>query len=222
MNSLTALSAPRRIGVRSYLTFASLVGFALVTFLSPMPASSARADDKPPASYTIPLPPAPDFSALDWLVGDWAGPMVGKHNQGEVHLSVSYTLSKRFMIFHGQLAQPATKTAPATEETWMGVLGPAHSNSDLMLRVYSSTGFSTNYRVTAVPNEVEFNPAGGDLPAGWLFRRRLERVGESSLSETLEVAPPGKAFFKYYTAQLMRMPPKETPQPKVAPPIPEP
>jgi hypothetical protein len=222
MNPLRALSALRRNGASSHATLASLLGLALATFLSPMLASSARAEDKPPASYTIPLPRMPDFSALDWLVGDWAGPVVGKHDQGQVHLSVSYTLGKRFMILNGQLAQPATKTAPATQETWMGVLGPAQSNSGFVLRVYSSTGFSTIYQVTATANEVEFNPAGGDLPSGWLFRRHVERVGESSLSETLEVAPPGKAFFKYYTAQLMRMPPKETPQPKVAPPIPEP
>ncbi|HEV2178500.1 MAG TPA: hypothetical protein VGW33_15045 [Terriglobia bacterium] len=205
---------------RLFMTGA-LVGVLLACSLSGAPTSpgaaqgqgpsqqasgQARQNQKPPHDYSITLPPKPDFSALDWLAGDWAGQTTGKGSTGDVHISVAYALDRRYMVFNEWIALPATKTAPATREAWMGILASGRAGSGLVFHSYSSTGFVLRYRVQASTNEIDFFPEGGDpAPAGWLFRRTLARVADGTFTETVQVAPPNRPFFDYYTARLTRV-----------------
>jgi hypothetical protein len=174
--------------------------------------AAGRAAQKAPNTYTIPLPPPTDYSRLQWLLGQWAGKTVGKGPQGEVMLSASYTLGKRFVMLREQVSLPATKTAPAVQEGSMGILsGPASGNL-YDLAWYSSTGFVTRYQVSAGNDEIDFNPEGGIAPpAGWLFRRTIRHTGPDRCVERVDVAPPGQPFFSYYTATLSRLKPEAAP-----------
>jgi hypothetical protein len=166
---------------------------------------SLPAKEKPPVTYRIPLPSKPDFSPLEWLLGEWIGKTTGRGPQGEVRLSIAYDLDKRFMIFREQVSLAATATVPASGESWMGILSADRSGTGLALRTYSSTGFITRYRVTTEEGQVSFNPEGGEQqPPGWLVRRTLERLGDAELAETVQMAPPNRPFFDYYTAKLTR------------------
>lgn len=161
--------------------------------------------EKAPATYTIPLPPLSDYSKLDWLVGEWSGKTGDKKPQGDVHLTVSYDLEKRVMVFRESVSLPATSGIPATDETWMGILTADRAGSSYVLRVFSSTGFVMRYRVTALGSEIQFNPEGGEQPPpGWLFRRLLTRTDTDALTETVQASPPQKSFFDYFTAKLTR------------------
>jgi hypothetical protein len=164
--------------------------------------------EKPQATYTIPMPPPPDFSALDWLIGEWSGKTTGREPQGEIHLSVAYDLEKRFVIFRQQVSLPPTKNSPGVEESWMGVLSDDRVRPGLVLRTFSSTGFMSRYRVLVDKALIRFNPEGGDdPPPGWLFRSLIARTGPDQLTLTVQAAPPDKPFFDYYTAILTRQPP---------------
>jgi len=166
-----------------------------------------RAKEKTAKSttYTIRVPPKPDFSELDWLVGEWTGKTSGKDPRGEVHFSAAYDLDKRFMILREESSLPATKTSAETKESWMGILAGRGPDGNYMLRVYSSTGFVTRYGVTVDGGTVYLNQQGGEAtPPGWLFRRVFERNNPTELTETVRVAPPDTAFFDYYTAKLTR------------------
>lgn len=179
----------------------SLVLLCLLGFV-PLPGK-----EKPATTYQIPLPPKPDFSALDWLLGEWTGRTTERSPEGEIHMSVSFGLEGRFMIFREQLSLAATKTAPASKESWMGILSPGPSGAVFILRTFSSTGFVSRYRVSVQGGEIDFSPEGGDQPPpGWLFRRVVERSGDGEIKETVQVAPPHKAFFEYYSAKLTRAP----------------
>jgi len=168
-------------------------------------AVSLPAKEKPPVTYRIPLPPKPDFSPLEWLVGEWTGKTTGRGPQGEIHLSVSYDLDKRFMIFREQVSLAATAAVPASDEAWLGILSADRSGTGLVLRTYSSTGFITRYRMSVGEEQVSFNPEGGEqTPPGWLVRRVLQRSGDAELIETVQMAPPNRPFFDYYTAVLAR------------------
>ncbi len=169
-------------------------------------AASLLAKEKPPTLYQIPLPQAPDYSSIEWLVGDWAGKTTDKKAPGEVHISVAYDLNKRFLVLHGEISLPATKTAPATEETWLGVLSASDTSGEFIFRKFSSTGFITRYIVTADGPEIHFSSAGGEQPPpGWLFRMVFQRTGPGEFTETVQTAPPSKPFFTYYTAKLTRV-----------------
>ena len=165
-----------------------------------------QAKEKPSTTYTIPLPPKPDFSQVDWLIGDWSGMTAGRDLQGEIHLNAAYDLDKRVMILREMISLPAGKTVPAASETWMGVLTATRPGVGYILRIFSSTGFVTRYRVTVEGAEIHFDPDGGDQsPPGWLFRRIIARSSADELTETVQGAPPQKPFFDYYSAKLARI-----------------
>ncbi len=169
-------------------------------------SASVPCKERPPTTYAIPLPPKPDFSVLDWLVGEWTGKTAQVGAQGEIRFSVAYALEKRFMILQEEMSLAPTKTAPASRESWMGILSADRSSTGFVLRTFSSTGFISRYRVTVEGSEIRFNPEGGEQPPpGWLFRRVMQRLGHREFSQSVQVAPPNKPFFNYYTAQFTRM-----------------
>ena len=178
--------------------------------------ATSAAKQKPPVQYQIPIPTLPDFSALDWLQGQWTGKTLPKSPLGDVQLSVSPDLEKHYLVFRGEVLLAATRTVPATKESWMGILSASPDGTGFILRVFSSTGFITRYRLTADGPELHLNPEGGDSPPpGWLFRRIWTRTGPDEFSETVQAAPPGKAFFDYYAAKFARVP--TPPKTKAAP-----
>jgi hypothetical protein len=186
---------------------------ALMLFLLWVPVALA-AGKKSPATYRIPLPPKPDFSSLVWILGDWTGQTVKHSPPGEMHLSVSYGLDQRVMIFKEEISLAATKEAPAAKESSIGILSGDSSGNSFLFQVYSSTGFITRYRVDVAGPEIDFNPIGGlRPPPGWLSRRVLERSDIDGFSETVQLAPPQDPFFDYYTAAFTRV----TAKPKSAP-----
>ena len=87
----------------------------ILTLIFPLAGATSAAKDKPPVQYQIPIPALPDFSALDWLLGQWNGKTLPNSPPGEVQLSVSSDLEKRILIFRGEVSLAATPTVPATE-----------------------------------------------------------------------------------------------------------
>jgi hypothetical protein len=172
------------------------------------------AKDKP-ATYKIELPPKPDFSPLDWMVGEWRGTITGNGPQGEVHFSAEYDLNQRFMILREEVSIEATKTVPALKEQSLGILS-GEPGSGLILRWFSTTGFITRYRLVVETEGglvISLNPDGGDNPPpGYLFRRLISHPDPSQFVETVQVAPANKPFFDYYTARLTRVLPPNAPQ----------
>src|SRR3989442_13606485 len=94
----------------------------LLLLLYALGTGRAPAKEKPPTTYSIPLPPRADFSSLEWLVGEWGGKTTGRRPQGEIHLSVEYALDKRFMIFREQVTLAPTKSASPARASWIGEL----------------------------------------------------------------------------------------------------
>jgi hypothetical protein len=187
---------------------------AFLIFLCLMSSAALAASKKPPKTYSIPLPPRADFSPLDWLIGEWSGKTTAKSPPGEVHLSVAYDLDERFLIFREKISLAATDSTPAVDECWFGILSGRDSPNEFTLRVYSSTGFITRYRVTVQQADIRFMPEGGAKPPpGWLFRREMQRLDTGELSEAVEAAPPDGSFFSYYSAKLTRHAPSQAPAP---------
>jgi hypothetical protein len=169
---------------------------------------AVTAKDKPPVQYEIPIPTTPDFSELDWMQGRWAGKTGPESPSGDVQLSVSPDLEKHFLVFRGEVSLAATPTTPMAKESWMGILSAGANGSEFILRVFSSTGFITRYRMVVDGAEIRLHPEGGDSPPpGWLFRRIWTRTGPDEFAETVQAAPPAKAFFDYYTAKFVRVRP---------------
>ena len=182
------------------MKFASILGVGLLASVA------ALGKDKKPDTYTIPLPSKPDFSALNWLVGEWTGKMTDKSPAGEVRMTVSTDLGGRFMVLREEIRFDETQDMPGEEESWMGILSPGRGKDTFTLRTFSSRGFIYRHGVKVDGDEIHFNPEGGDqTPAGWLLRRALVRTGDAGIKETVQVAPPDRSFFDYYSAELHRV-----------------
>lgn len=195
--------------------------FLLLLVIAASPAIAAQKDRKP-VTYTIPLPPKPDFSALDWIIGEWAGHTTdlktGKDSDGTLHLTLSYALDKRFVRISEEISLPAADSTPAVRESWLGFIGASASGQGFTLRAFSSKGFVTEYHISATPTQLRFDPEGGAIPPpGWLFRRVISSLGPRYFQETVEVAPPGGAFFSYYSGKVTAVL-KGTSQAPAAPP----
>jgi hypothetical protein len=172
------------------------------------------ADKKHPSTYRIPLPPKPDFSSIEWMIGNWTGQMDRHSPQGSVHLSVEYGLDQRVMIFKEDISLAASGELPATKESSIGILTRAPSGDSFLLEVYATTGFVSRYRVTVSGAEIDFTPDGGIQPLpGWLSRRMIQRGDVDGFTETVQLAPPLEPFFNYYTAAFTRQTAAKTPGP---------
>lgn len=176
--------------------------FAVLILLAP---SVLAAKDQRPPTYSIPMPPKPNFSSLAWMIGKWTGQTVKHSPSGEIQLSVSYDLDRRVMVFREQVHLDATNEAPASNESSIGILSAAPSSNSFQFQVYSSKGFISRYRVTVAGSEIDFTPNGGPQPLpGWLSRRIIQRSDIDGFTETVQLAPPQKSFFNYYTAAFTR------------------
>ena len=194
----------------------TVILLALASFVGTAPLV---AKDKAPTVYQIPLPPKPDFTPVDWLVGEWTGKTTDHRVQGEIRLSVSYELDHQVILLREEASFQATKTSPAMKESWLGLLTPDRGAGGFVLRTFSSTGFITQYRVTVEGPETYINPQGGDQPPpGWLFRTVIKRTDPQEFVETVQAAPPNKTFFDYYTAKLSRVTAEEKANPAPTPP----
>jgi hypothetical protein len=190
------------IKIRTASVSGLLVALALAIPCGLWPAP-IHAAQKASDVYTIPTPPPADYSRLQWLIGDWSGTTVGKGMRGKVVLSTSYALKRRFMVLREQVSLLASKAAPATEESFVGILSGTASPLKYELVLYSSNGFVSLYEVSADSEKIVFNPEGGLAPPpGWLFRRVIRRTDRDQCVETVDVAPPGQTFFNYYTVDL--------------------
>lgn len=166
----------------------------------------ALAGQKAPKTYRLQTPPEPDYKAIDWLVGSWVGKTTSPGAQGQVLLTVGYELGKKFLMLRQEVSLSATDSVPATHEGFMGVLNGGPAAGAFNLNLYSSTGFVMHYRVTAKDGEIVFQPEGGAIPPeGWLFRWTLIHAGAGHCIERVDVAPPRKSFFEYYSATLSQV-----------------
>ncbi|HEX5411894.1 MAG TPA: hypothetical protein VFZ27_08515 [Terriglobia bacterium] len=170
-----------------------------------MASTLLAAGDKQPPTYRIPLPPKPDFTSIEWMIGNWSGRMDKRSPEGEIHLSVAYDLDHRVMVFKEQVSLAATGEIPANDESSIGILSRAPAGDSFLLDIYASTGFISRYRVIVAGSEIDFTPDGGSqTPPGWLSRRIIQRGDVDGFTETVQMAPPQKPFFDYYSAAFTR------------------
>ncbi len=168
------------------------------------------AKQKGPAQYKIPIPPAPDFSQVAWILGNWSGKTTAKSPRGDLQFSAAYDVQKRVMVLRESISLDATTTTSVQDESWMGILSPGRSASNFNLQVYTSTGFVLRYRVTVDGDTINVEPAGGlSPPPGMLFRRTLQQTADGGFTETVEVAPATRPFFNFYTAKFSRAAPAQ-------------
>jgi hypothetical protein len=149
--------------------------------------------------------PKPDWSAFQFLLGEWTGEGSGNPGQGNGIFTFSLDLQDHVIIRRNQSDYPETKTHAA------------FSHNDLML-IYQEPGKSARaiyfdnedhtiqYNANISENGKSITFTSDSLPAKPQFQLTYTLLSDDSLLITFEIAPPSKPniFAKYLEGRAHR------------------
>ena len=145
-------------------------------------------------------PPAPNWNAFKFLIGEWVGEGTGAPGEGSGGFSFSFDLQNTVLVRRNFANYPPTKDRPAL------------THSDLMI-VYQETGKTRavyfdneqhviNYSVTVAADSSSVVFVSDVVPSAPRFRLTNTKAGTDKITITFEIAPPGKpeSFARYIEA----------------------
>src|SRR5271157_4757400 len=155
-----------------------------------------------------PNTPANGWKDFDFLVGEWTWVGGGKPGQGQGISTFQPELDGTVLVRKTHLDYPATKDRAAFGHD--DLLYVYHDPQDNSLRAifFDGEGHVIRYAITVASggNSVEF--LSDAAPAGTRCRMTYARAGADSVTETFEIAPPGKpndfATYVEFTAKRVR------------------
>ena len=170
-----------------------LVAFTLLPFLS-LHAQQPRSTN--------------EWKDFDYLLGEWTWVGGGQPGQGKGVSTFRPELDGTVLVRKTHLDYPATKERAAFAHD--DLLYVYHDPQDNSLRAifFDGEGHVIRYAITVASggNSVEF--LSDAAPAGTRCRMTYARAGADSVTETFEIAPPGKpndfATYVEFTAKRVR------------------
>jgi hypothetical protein len=147
---------------------------------------------------------AADWSAWQFILGEWVGTGSGAPGQGTGSFTFSYDLEKRILVRKNHTEFPKTDKSPAfTHEDLMIV----YQENDRTKAVYwDNEGHVINYIAgfSQDGNKLYFtSEAAAQAPR---FRLVYEKLGDNKMNNVFEIAAPGKPdqFSKYLEAVVIK------------------
>lgn len=151
-----------------------------------------------------PAPPA-DWSAWQFLLGDWVGEGDGTPGQGEGGFTFAPDLQKRVLVRKNFAKYPATKERPAfTHEDLMVVYQEPGKAARAIY--FDNEGHVINYAVEFAKDGNSVTFVSDPSPTAPRFRLTYLKSGSDALGIKFEIAPPGKpdTFSPYINAKAHR------------------
>jgi len=178
-----------------------LVSFALG-------AVSAAAASAAPAA---PAPPTADpWAQVRSLEGEWTGVADGEPGVGTVHRSYQFILGHRFLHERNVSAySPKQPNTPGEVHEHWSFISYDKQRKRLVMRQFHQEGFVNQYVLVAEEsNATRFvfaSEAFENLDGRWRARETYEVRSPNELSETFELAEPGKEFQVYSRNSFKRV-----------------
>ncbi len=151
-----------------------------------------------------PLAPPPDWSAWQFLIGDWVGEGSGVSGEAVGGFSFGYDLQQRILVRKNFADYPATPTHPAFSHTDLMII---YSENDTTRAVYfDNEGHVIHYTITLSPDSGQFVFLSDTQPAAPRFRFTYTKITVGRVKIRFDIAPPGEpgAFAPYLTATARR------------------
>lgn len=153
--------------------------------------------------------PAPDpWSAVRFMVGEWAGESDGQPGTGTVERSYRFVLGDRFLREQNVSRYPPQPKNEKGEvhEHW-SFFSHDRARGTLVLRQFHQEGFVNQYamRAGAAGSIVFESESLENVPPGWRARETYEIVSPDEFVETFELASAGGAYEVYSKARFKRV-----------------
>jgi len=141
---------------------------------------------------------------LDVLIGHWRGTSTGQMGTGTVDRECERILEGRFIECRSTVTYPAQEKNPKGEvHVERAIYSFDESAKKIVLRQFHGEGFVNTYvqgdALAFTTTTIE------NIPPGWQARETYELRSPDSLSETFELAAPGKPFGVYSESALERV-----------------
>jgi hypothetical protein len=171
-------------------------------------AAAARAEA--PAGARKPGDPPEPWTALAPLLGAWEGTSAGAPGKGTVRRAYRLVLRGRFVEGRATTSYPPQERNPKGEvHEDLAVISHDRARKAFVLRQFHVEGFVNTY---VAPADV---PRGGpivftseaieNVPPGWRARETWRFPAPGEMTETFELAEPGKDFTVYSETRLRRL-----------------
>ena len=143
--------------------------------------------------------PANDWKDFDFVLGDWKWSGGGKPGEAKGVSTFRPALQGTVLVRTNHLDYPATKERAAFSHD--DLIYVYHDPQDKSLRAiyFDGEGHVIRYRVAVAPDKNSIEFLSDAAPDGTTCRMTYRKVAADSVTETFEIAPPGKPndFVRY-------------------------
>jgi hypothetical protein len=165
-------------------------------FLAGAPAAQAPADPSP-------------WSAIQLMVGEWAGESDGQPGKGTVKRTYRFVLGDKFLYEQNVSTYPPQPKNQKGEvhEHW-SLFSHDRARHTLVFRQFHQEGFVNQYVMTpgSPAGTIVFETeALENVPASWRARETYEVVSPDEFVETFELSQGGKPYEVYSKARFKRI-----------------
>jgi hypothetical protein len=176
----------------------------LCCMLAAASGASVAATDVQPASAA-----ADPWAEVRVLTGEWSGRAEGEPGVGTVHRSYQFVLGHRFLHERNVSAYaPKQPGAPGELHEHWSLISFDQQRRRLVMRQFHQEGFVNQYVLVpeeSTPRRLVFaSEAFENLDGRWRAREIYDLISADELTETFELAPPGKGFEVYSKTSLRR------------------
>ena len=147
----------------------------------------------------------PDWSAFQFLLGEWTGEGSGDPGQGNGIFTFSLDLQDHILIRRNQSDYPETTTHAAFSHNDLMVIYQAPGQSVHAI-YFDNEGHTIQYNTNISDNGKSITFTSDSLPAVPRFQLTYTSLSDDSLRITFEIAPPAKPsnFSKYLEGRAHR------------------
>ena len=147
---------------------------------------------------------------IKFLIGSWKGTGEGDPGKGTYERSYALVLNKKFIEVKNKSTYPPTekKTNGEVHED-IGYISYDKMRKVFVLRQFHIEGFVNQYSLDSLSADGKtflfVSEAIENIPAGWRAKETYQFTGNDVLTETFELAQPGKSFELYTRVVLKRV-----------------
>jgi hypothetical protein len=161
------------------------------------------------ALSAVSAPEADDpWGPLRVLIGNWKGEGTGLGGDATVEHSYGFILQDRFLHTKTRSVGEARPDGTAGElhEDW-GIFSYDSDRNGIVLRQFLTEGFVNTYALgePVAEGALVFTTESTESAGGTQARLTFEVLNENEYRQILELAPPGKDFFRCRTMHMRRV-----------------
>lgn len=143
------------------------------------------------------------------FLGEWRGTGGGEPGIGEYERSYRFVLGKRFIEVRNKSVYPPTGKTPEGETHQdIGYISFDRARRKFVLRQFHVEGFVNQYTLDSVSADrktlVFVSEAIENIQPGWRAKETYQIESANQITETFELAPPGKPFEVYSKVTLKK------------------